>query len=74
MAWLRKYISRNTYVTIVGLWNALSVFVGSQYLNTVESIATLTFINTVGNLIIVWLGVESGHANTETKETGTPES
>lgn len=63
MAWLRKYISRNSYLTIVGVFNAVT-----SYLSVASSLgaAELGLILTIGNLVLVWLGVESGNAE------GTP--
>ena len=57
MAWLRKLISKNTYMTIAGLWSATSVYITLHFNLSPE---TITFIVTAGNLIIAWLGVESG--------------
>jgi len=58
MAWLRKHISKNTYLTLIGIWNALSIYIGS---NITTGTAEVTLINVIGNLIIAWVGVESGH-------------
>lgn len=58
MALLKKYISRNTFLTLMGIWNASSVYVTVHFGLAVE---TVVFIVTVGNLVISWLGVESGN-------------
>jgi len=57
MAFLKEYINKSTFLLIVGVWNSTSVFIGTQYNNPV----VLAFIATLGNLIIAWLGVETGH-------------
>lgn len=57
MAWLRKYVSKNTFLTLIGVWNAITGFVAVYY--QPEPIV-MGFIITLGNLAISWLGVESG--------------
>lgn len=67
MALLKSFISKNTFLTITGIWNAVSSFVTIYYHLPSE---VIVLIVTVGNLIIGWLGVESGNieAHEEVKE------
>ena len=68
MAFLRKYISKNTFLTLIGIWNAISVYVATAMR---PEPMLMAMVITVGNLVIGWLGVESGHA--EPKEAGEAE-
>lgn len=58
MAWLKKYIDKYTLMLIIGIWNALTSFIPMHYHWSPESIALLI---TVGNLVIVWLALETNN-------------
>jgi hypothetical protein len=61
MAFLRKYIDRNTYLLIVGVANAVTVAVSAEL--GAQPIAMGLAI-TVLNLVVAWLGVETQTAPT----------
>jgi hypothetical protein len=63
MAFLKKWISKNTFLTIIGAWNLASTYVTVHFNLAAE---TIVFIVALGNLIIGWIGIESG--NTKPKE------
>lgn len=71
MAWLRKCISRNTYMTIVGIFNAVT-----SYLSVAANMnpADLGLVLTIGNLLLVWLGVESGNKQVKEESESTSQS
>jgi hypothetical protein len=57
MANLKNIIDKATFLLIVGVWNAVSLFV-SHRVNLDPEIVAL--VVTIGNLIIGWLGLEAG--------------
>lgn len=59
MANLKYIIDKATYILIVGVWNALSLFVSNRIGGDPE--LTLLVV-TIGNLVIGWIGLESGNS------------
>ena len=56
MAFLRKFINRNTYMLIVGIANAITVAISSiASFHPVETGLAITVVN----LVVAWLGVET---------------
>ena len=65
MAFLKKYIDRNTYLLIVGVANACTVAISA--ISGLSPIVT-GFAVTVVNLVVGWLGVESGNVTNQKTE------
>ena len=63
MVEVKKGISKNSFVSIVLAWNAISTYVQVALQVSPE---LLILIATLGNVVIAWLGVESG--NVEPRE------
>jgi len=66
MAFLRKLIDKWTYALIVGAFNAITVYVSTT---AVLGAPELTLMVTVGNLVLVWMAVETSNPTPNT----TPE-
>jgi len=59
----RTVISKASFILIVTIWNAISLYIPLKFSWSVESIILL---QTIGNAVIVWLGVETGHGTGQT--------
>ena len=57
-----KGMTKALYALIVGIWNSVSLYI-TQALQLEPTLMVL--IVTIGNLVIVWIGTESGHSTKE---------